>query len=112
GLVPQSLRQMGLAHSGRPQEQDILALAKISPGREFEELLAADAGVELPVKVLERFEGTEVSGLGSPLHAALMANIHLILEDQFQELAVAESTGGGLLKANIQGLGQARKPQL
>jgi hypothetical protein len=41
-----------------------------------------------------------------------MAHIHLVLEDQFQELAMAQAARRGLLEANVEGLGQARESEL
>ncbi len=55
-------------------------------------MLAADRGVELSVKVLERFEGPKFGGFGSPFQVALMLDI------QFKELFMAKPVGRGFLK--------------
>ncbi len=42
----------------------------------------------------------------------LLAHQEFILKDQFQELGVAELVTGGFLQPHVQGLGQARQPQV
>ena len=69
-------------------------------------------GVELPVEVFQAFQGPEVGGFGSSGQLSLMAHVQLVLEDQFEELGVAQPGGGGLLQPHGQGLGQAGEAKL
>ena len=57
-------------------------------------------------------EGISVGGLGAPAQQALLAGVEFILNDQFQELRVAESVGPGFLQAQAQGARQAGEPEL
>ena len=42
----------------------------------------------------------------------LVAHVEFVLEDEFQELTVAQPTGGGFLQTHVEGLGQAGETQL
>lgn len=55
GFVAQRLGQMGFADAGWAEEQQVLPLAQILAGGQFEELRPADGGVELPVEVFQAF---------------------------------------------------------
>jgi len=54
----------------------------------------------------------EVGGLGAAFHVALLADIHFVLKDEFQELGVGQTIGGGFLQAHTQGLAQAGEAEL
>lgn len=60
-------------------------------------MFAVDGGVELPVEVFEGLEGAEVGGFGAADEHPLMTHIEFVLEDEFEELTVAEACGGGFL---------------
>jgi hypothetical protein len=69
-------------------------------------------GLNCQSKSSKRFEGAEVGGGGAALEQALLAHVQLILEDEFEELAVAEPAGGRFGQAHVEALGQAGEPEL
>jgi hypothetical protein len=54
----------------------------------------------------------EVGGLGAAFHVALLPDIHFVLKDEFQELGMGQTVGGGFLQAHTQGLAQAGEAEL
>ena len=74
-------------------------------------LFAVDGWIETPVKVFQRFQAAEISGLGAAFHQPLLAHVDFVLVDQFQELGVAKPVGDGFLQY-VQGLHQAGKSEL
>ena len=112
GLVAQGLGQMRFADARRAEQQNIFALAEVSAGGQFEDLFAVDRRVELPVEVFEGLKGTEVGGFGAASQHSLVAHVEFVLQDQFEELAVAQAGGGGFLQAHAQALEQAGEAQL
>ncbi len=97
GFVAQGLGQMRFAHAGRTQEQDVFAFAQVVAGGQLEDLFAVDGGIELPVEIFQAFERAEVGGFGATGQHSLMAHVEFVLEDEFEELAMAEAGGGGFL---------------
>src|SRR5207249_9903155 len=63
------------------------------------DLFAGEVGIKAPVKVLQRFEAVTVRGFGAAAERALLAQVEFVLEQDFQELFVAQAVGGGLLQA-------------
>jgi hypothetical protein len=63
-----------------------------------------DRRVERPVELVERFSSRKLSRLHAPVDLSLLAHQQFVLEDQFQELGVAELVAGGFLQANVEGL--------
>jgi len=49
----------------------------------------------------------EVRRLGVAFELALLPDMDLVLQDEFQKLGVTEPVGGGFLKPDAQGLAQA-----
>jgi hypothetical protein len=70
-----------------------------------------DGRIKTPVEVLQWFEGVEVGGLGAAFHVALLADIHFVLKDEFQELGMGQAIGGGFLQAHTQSLAQAKEAE-
>jgi len=68
--------------------------------------------LEAPVELVEGLEGAELSGLGATSQKTLLADVEFVLEDQFEELAVAQAIGGGFLQPNGQALAQTGQAQL
>jgi hypothetical protein len=71
-----------------------------------------DAWIEAPIEVFQRFQATEISGLGPAFHQPLLADIDFVLADQFQELGMAQAVGGRFLQANVQSLQQTGEAEL
>src|SRR6266496_5843858 len=91
---------MGFAHAGRSEEEHVFGVALILTGRQLEDLLAADRGIELPVEVFEALQAAEVGGFGSAGQHPLVAHVEFILEDEFEEFAVPEPGGSSFLQAH------------
>ena len=71
-----------------------------------------DGGVEAPVEVIKRFQVTEVRQIGVPRHQALLPDVQFVLTDEFEELGMAQTIGGGFLQAHVQGLAEAGETEL
>ena len=112
GFVAQGLGQVRFADPGRADEQKIGGLANELAGGQVVDLFAGDGGIEAPVKVLQRFEAVKVSGLGAAAEQAFLAHVEFVLEQDFQELFVAQAVGRGFLQAQAHGARQAGEPQL
>jgi len=93
GLVADGLGQVGLTDAGWANEKHVGGFADERPGGQFLDLLAVDGGIELPVELFERFEVPEVSGFGSAFEHSFLAHRQFILEDEFQEVRVAQAVG-------------------
>ena len=53
----------------------------------------------------------EVGGFGAARQQTLVAHVEFVLQDQFEELAMGEPIGGGLLQAHRQTLSQTGQAQ-
>ena len=106
------LRWSRFPHAGRTEEEHVFGLADEPAGGQVEDLLAGDGRIERPVELVESLQFAE----GGRLHAAsdlpFFADEQLVLQDQFQELGMAQLMPEGFLEPDIEGLGQAREPQL
>jgi hypothetical protein len=99
GLITDGLGQMRFADAGRTEEQDIFGFADKLARRQIVNLLFVDGRIETPIEVLQWFEGVEVGGLGAAFQLALLADVEFVLKDEFQELGVGQTIGGGFLQA-------------
>ena len=54
----------------------------------------------------------EVRQLGVAFQLPLLADIEFVLADEFEELGMAQTIGGGFLQAHIKGLAQAGEAEL
>lgn len=98
GLVADGLGEVGLADAGRSDEEDIGGLPDEVSGGQLVDVLAGDGRIEAPVEVLEAPERGELGGDGTAGDLALLADVELVLQDQFEELAVGEPVRGGFLQ--------------
>ena len=73
-------------------------------------LLFVDGGIEAPVEVVQRFQAAEVGGLGVAFNLPLLADVEFVLTDEFEELGMAQTIGGGFLQPHVQRLDQAGEP--
>ena len=112
GLVADGLGQMGFADAGRAEEQHVFGFADKPTTCQLKNLLLVDGEVEAPVKIVQRFQVAEVRQLGVPFHQALLADVEFVLTDEFEELGVAETIGGGFLQAHVERLDQAGEAEL
>ena len=53
----------------------------------------------------------EVRQFGVPFHLPLLPDVEFVLTDEFEELGMAQTIGGGFLQAHLQGLVQAGEPE-
>lgn len=98
GFVADCLGEMGLAQSRGPDEEDVGALLDEAAGGQIKELLPLQFWIKAPVKLFEGLQGMKARDVLAAFQVALVADVELILEDEFEELGVAETVGGGLLK--------------
>ena len=71
-----------------------------------------DGWIKTPIEVFQRFQATEVSGLGAAFDQPLLADVDFVLADQFQELGMAQPVGDRFLQAHVQGLQQTGEAEL
>jgi len=102
GVVADSLSQMALAQTRRPDQEHIAALADERAGGQVVDLLPFDGGIEGPVEVLEGFLIAESGGFGAFGDQALLADVEFVLKDQFQELFMGQLMGAGFLQTQLQ----------
>ena len=69
-------------------------------------------GIEAPVEVVQGFQVAEVGGLGAAFHLPLLPDVEFVLADEFEELGMAQTIGGGFLQAHVQRLDQAGEAEL
>jgi hypothetical protein len=99
---PQSGGEMGLAHSRRPQKDDVLGPPHISATRELPELLLADGGLEGEVEVIQRAPEGERRQAKHHLLGSDVRGSDLLFQQAQQELAIALLLAGGLLSEDRQ----------
>jgi len=75
-------------------------------------LLALDRRVEGEVELIEVFDLAEHGGFDAAADQSAGPYVQLVLENQFQELAVIEPVARRLAEADFKALGQAREPKL
>lgn len=102
GGVADGLGDMGLARSGWSHEEDVASIVEELACGELEELTAWDAGIELPVELIDGLQVSKLCELGTPVELAMIANGKLVLEDKLEELEMAQPAGLGFLKSNIE----------
>ena len=100
---------MRFAHAGRSDEENVGGLANEPARRQFKNLLAIDVGIELPIELLKGFQMPEVGGLRAPFERPFLAQGQFILQDQFQEIRMAQPVGGRFLEPDRQRLLEAGK---
>ena len=81
-------------------------------GRQLEDRLFGDVGIEAPIELIERLDLAELGGLDAPLQLAIGADGEFVLKDQLQEFAMIEMIGGGLVQTHLQGGQQAGQAKL
>jgi hypothetical protein len=112
GLVADGLGQMGFADTGRAEEQHVLGFTDKPARGQIVNLLFVDGGIEAPVEVVQGLQAAEVGGLGVAIDLALLADVEFVLTDEFEELGVAQTIGGGFLQAHVQRLDQTGETEL
>jgi len=105
-LISNGLGEVAFAHSGWADEKDVLGLLEEAAGGQLVDLGFFDREVEAEVEVFEGAFVPEGGRFGAPDDAAVGAGFEFILQDQFEELLVAQAVGAGFLQAHFQGVGQ------
>ena len=111
-LVADGLDQEDLARARRADQQHILGFADEAAGGQVEDLRSFDRRIEGEVEFVERLQFAELGRLHAAVDLPLLADEQFVLQDQFQELGVAELVAGRFLQADVERLGQARQAQL
>ena len=71
-----------------------------------------DRRIEGEVELVERLQFAELGRLHAAVDLPLLAHQQFVLQDQLQELGMAELVAGRFLQAHVERLGQARQSQL
>ena len=100
------------ARARRADQQHVAGFADEPAGGQVEDLLPLDRRIEGEVEFVERLQFAELGRLHAAVDLPLLADQQLVLQDQLQELGVAELVAGRFLQAHIQRLGQSRQAQL
>jgi hypothetical protein len=111
GGVADGLGEVGLAGTWWSDEEDVTGLAEELAGGQFEELPAGQCGVELPVELIDGLEVTEAGELGAAIELAVVADGDFVLEDEFEELQMAEAAGLCFLQPNVEGACKPGEPE-
>ena len=111
-LMPNGLNQKCLADSRWSQQKQIGFIADELACGQIMNLLALDRRVEGEVELIEVFDLAEHGGFDAAADQPAGPYVQLVLENQFQELAVIEPVAAGLAEADFKALGQAREPKL
>ena len=101
---------MRLAGAGWAKQDDVLAAVEEVELAEVQHRLAADAGLEGEVEVLERLAGGEAGGRDAGLAAVAVAAVGLGLQERRGELLVAPLFGAGAVGELGQRAGGGRAP--
>ena len=80
-LVAEGLCEMGFAHSGRADDEDVARLADKVAGGQIVDAGPGDAGIEAEVEVFKAFLFAEVGGFLAPFYLALFAYHQFVLQD-------------------------------
>jgi hypothetical protein len=88
------------AHPGGADHEGISAFFEVASGGEFIDFLFVDLGIKTPVKAVESPDFSEACGLDATVSLAILSDHLFILEDEFEELQMAQPRGGCLLEAN------------
>jgi len=101
GFHPQRDRQMGLAHSRRPEQHGILVTLQKEQTRQLTDRLFVDGGREFKVKLFQPFEVWKARQLRAHFNVPLLAGVGFALQHLFQKVAVGQVLldGGGAFSA-------------
>src|ERR1019366_4991917 len=111
-LVADGEGGVGLAGAGWAQEDRPRGFTDELAGGELIDVLAGNLRVKMPVKAVESFEAVKACGAGSQGDLVLLAQVHLVLQEDFEELSMAEAIAGGFLESDVEGGGQNGEPEL
>ena len=103
---------MSFADAGRAEEQNIFGFTDELAHGQLVNVFLVNGGVEAPVEVVQRFECPKVGCFGVASEHPLLSHIQFVLQDQLQELTVAEAIGAGFLQPHRERLRQAGEPEL
>ncbi len=110
-LVGEGLGEVALAHAGRPVEQDVLVPVHELAGGEVEDLGLVQLGVEAEVEALEGLRGIEGRPAEAEPERGLGPPLHLVLEQQGEELDERAPALDRLAVAHVQGRQDPGEPE-
>jgi hypothetical protein len=102
GGVADGLGDVGFAGSWWSHEEDVTGIVEELAGGEFEEVSSWDAGVEVPVELIDGLQVSELRELGATVELAVVTNSELVVEDEFKELEVAQPAGLSFLESDVE----------
>jgi len=112
GFVAKALSQVSFAGARRADHEQVGVLSDECAGGEFEDAAAVDVWVELPVEAVERFEVDEPGGFECASGFTVIPQGEFILDEQFEELFVAELCGLSFLQPDGEIIAYTGKPEL
>ena len=104
GPEGQSHGQMGLAHAGRTQEQDVASLGDEGQVGQFLDQALVDGGLEGKVELVQSALEGQVGQLGPGGEVAFPPSSHLHPQQVGQHLRVGQLLAGGGVQGVVQGL--------
>jgi len=102
GGIADGLREMGLAGSWWSDEEDVSGLVEELAGGEFKKLPSWEGRIEVPVELIDGLEVSKQGELGSAVELSVVAGDDFVLEDELEELEVAQSAGVGFLESDVE----------
>ena len=102
GLDPQGDGQVGLSDSGRPQQDDVLAVGDEAAGGQLLDLLLVDGGLEGKVEALQGLDEGKPSHGGPHGDVLLRLGSDLLGQQPIEKIAVREAVASGLFQAGLQ----------
>ncbi len=90
GLDPEGDGEVGLAHAGRPEEDDVLGALDEAQAGELAHLFAVDRGLKVEVELIQALEPGQAGQLETALDAPLVPAAPLGLQGLGQEALVVE----------------------
>jgi len=112
GLDAQGHGQMGFAHPGRPQQDDVLPVGDVAAACQLFDLLLVDGGLEAEVEALQGLDEGEAGHGGAHGDVLFGLGGHLLGQQFIEEVTVGEAVFGGLLEARLQQASDPVQPQV
>jgi len=111
GLAPEGDGQVGLADTGWPQEQQILAVGHPAAGRQFADLPFIHAGLGRVVEAGQRGDAGEVRNARAHLDTPFVLAGNLALAQESQGLPERQLLTGGFVEQAVQLIADGRQVQ-
>ena len=105
GLVAQGPGQMGFPGAGRTEKEDVLPLANELSGSQGLDPRGVDGGVEVEVEGFQGVVGADLCLADQPMKLTFPSQLHLVVEQQGEELGMGKLVSLRFEQAEFQDLG-------